>query len=193
MSHRLITLGIESAAAFGVLLSIYIRVSAPDGERAPEAVDRESRFAPPQSMNDQSMVSPMARRLSAPDSTPEEDLVVLSEMFEYYCLGNDGQIPTGTNLEITQAFIRKDSLGLAFIGADHTSISSAGELVDRWGSPYVFHAQSSQRMEVRSAGPDRQMHTMDDFVWPEAGEVDELSCPQFCYETQMCLFTGTDL
>ena len=192
MSHRIITLGLESVAVVGVLLAIYILVSVLDQGRAEMAVTRDSRMDPSR-LNDQSTISPMARRLNAADSTPESDLVVLSEMFEYYCLGNDGQVPTGTNQEITLAFIQKDSLGLSFIGSDHTSISLSGELVDRWGSPYYFHAQSGQQMNIRSSGPDQLLHTTDDLLWPELEDVGDLNCPKFCDETPVCLLAGTGL
>ncbi len=186
------TLGFEFAAVAAVLLAIYILVSVLDQGRAEMAVTRDSRMDPSR-LNDQSTISPMARRLNAADSTPESDLVVLSEMFEYYCLGNDGQVPTGTNQEITQALIRKDCLGLSFIGSDHTSISLSGELVDRGGTPYYFHAQSAQLMEIRSAGPDQLLHTTDDLLWPEPEDVKALDCPGFCDETQSCLLVDTNL
>jgi hypothetical protein len=34
--------------------------------------------------------------------------------------------------------------------------------VDRWGTPLYFHAISRDRLEVRSAGPDKVMWTEDD-------------------------------
>jgi hypothetical protein len=35
-------------------------------------------------------------------------------------------------------------------------------LIDRWGTPYFFHALSGEHMEIHSAGPDRQFHSADD-------------------------------
>ena len=40
-----------------------------------------------------------------------------------------------------------------------------GELCDRWGTPFFFHAESAARMEIRSAGPDRRLWTEDDVVF----------------------------
>jgi hypothetical protein len=34
--------------------------------------------------------------------------------------------------------------------------------VDRWGEPLYFHAISRDRLEIRSAGPDKIMWTPDD-------------------------------
>jgi hypothetical protein len=41
-------------------------------------------------------------------------------------------------------------------------VNAAGELTDRWGTPFFFHQVSKAQMEVRSAGPDRRMWTADD-------------------------------
>jgi hypothetical protein len=39
-----------------------------------------------------------------------------------------------------------------------------GQLVDRWGTPYWFHPNSGNQMEIRSAGPDKNLFTLDDVV-----------------------------
>ena len=39
-----------------------------------------------------------------------------------------------------------------------------GELCDRWGRPFFFHQLSGTKMEIRSAGPARQLWTDDDVV-----------------------------
>ena len=72
--------------------------------------------------------------------------------------------PVGTNAEITRA-LRGDNLKQIKLGVpDGSSLNAEGELVDRWGTPYFFHQLSAQRMEIRSAGPDRQLWTGDDGV-----------------------------
>jgi hypothetical protein len=43
-------------------------------------------------------------------------------------------------------------------------INARGELVDYWGTPFFFHQLSGTEMEIRSAGPDRVMWTVDDLV-----------------------------
>jgi hypothetical protein len=72
--------------------------------------------------------------------------------------------PIGENREITAALTGKNTLGFAFIPPDCPAINAAGELCDRWGTPYFFHQLSGQRMEIHSAGPDRKMWTGDDEV-----------------------------
>jgi|GEM_PF-4886781 len=42
--------------------------------------------------------------------------------------------------------------------------SEHGELLDRFGTPFFFYADSADRMEIRSAGPDKAKYTEDDIV-----------------------------
>jgi hypothetical protein len=43
-------------------------------------------------------------------------------------------------------------------------LNDQGELLDPWGTPYFFHQLSGSQTEVRSAGPDRILYTLDDLV-----------------------------
>ena len=69
---------------------------------------------------------------------------------------------TAEHAEITAALTGDNSLGLRLIPRTHPAINAAGELVDRWGTPFLFHALAGDRMEVRSAGPDKKFGTPDD-------------------------------
>jgi hypothetical protein len=44
-----------------------------------------------------------------------------------------------------------------------------GRIVDRWGSPLIVHPIKNDRLELRSAGPDRQPWTDDDVVVDSTG------------------------
>ena len=58
----------------------------------------------------------------------------------------------------------RNRLGLALLPPDHPAVNPRGELCDRWGRPFFFHQLSGTRLELRSAGPDRQLWTGDDVV-----------------------------
>jgi hypothetical protein len=73
-----------------------------------------------------------------------------------------GGNPVGTNAEITSALFGDNLKQLRQPMPDGSRINGNGELCDPWGSPYFFHQQSAQKMEVRSAGPDLKMWTSDD-------------------------------
>ncbi|MEO7415092.1 MAG: hypothetical protein ABIZ81_17255 [Opitutaceae bacterium] len=72
--------------------------------------------------------------------------------------------PVGSNAEIMRAVMGGNPAGATLGPPAGQSLNSEGELVDRWETPYFFHQLSKTSMEIRSAGPDRQMWTADDLV-----------------------------
>jgi hypothetical protein len=75
-----------------------------------------------------------------------------------------GTNPTGTNAEIMQAIMGGNPRQAMLGPPEGQHLNGAGELVDRWGTPYFFHALSGTSMEIRSAGPDMRMYSNDDIV-----------------------------
>lgn len=73
-----------------------------------------------------------------------------------------GENPIGSNAEITKALLGNNLKQVKFEIPPGSQINGEGELCDRWGTPYFFHQVSGEKMEVRSAGPDRTMWTADD-------------------------------
>jgi hypothetical protein len=106
---------------------------------------------------------PIAARLNAADSTIQRDLEILDQVLEAWRTNfpREGN-PVGENRDITLALTGTNRIGFALIPPRHPSINSAGELCDRWGTPFRFHQLSGERMEIRSAGPDRRFATPDD-------------------------------
>ncbi|MFM9081439.1 MAG: hypothetical protein ACKOTE_15145 [Opitutaceae bacterium] len=114
---------------------------------------------------------PIAARLNAADSNIQRDLEIVSQVFEAWRTNfpREGN-PVGENAEITRALTGANRLEFALIPPKHPSINSAGELCDRWGTPFRFHQISGEEMEIRSAGPDRRFANEDDALWiPGAG------------------------
>ena len=75
-----------------------------------------------------------------------------------------GENPIGTNAEIMRALMGGNPRQATLGPPEGESLNDKGELVDPWGTPYFFHQLSRDRMEVRSAGPDKVMGTADDVV-----------------------------
>ncbi len=73
-----------------------------------------------------------------------------------------GGNPVGTNAEITKTLLGDNLKQIKIPVPPGSQLNGQGELCDRWGTPYFFHQLSATRMEIRSAGPDRQMWTPDD-------------------------------
>jgi hypothetical protein len=107
--------------------------------------------------------SPIAEKLNAPGGTIRRDLEMLNEVFAAWQTNfpHDGN-PVGENAEITAALTGRNKLHFAFISPQNPAINARGELCDRWGTPFFFHALSGTHMEIRSAGPDKKMWTDDD-------------------------------
>lgn len=73
-----------------------------------------------------------------------------------------GENPVGTNAEIMQQMMGGNSHQATLGPPEGIPLNARGELVDPWGTPYFFHQLSRDKMEVRSAGPDKVMWTADD-------------------------------
>jgi hypothetical protein len=114
--------------------------------------------------------SALAAELNAPDGTIERDLLVVDSVLEAFRTNFPGVgNPVGENNEITAVLTGRNRFGLELIPRGHPAINDRGELVDRWGTPLFFHQLSGDVMEIRSAGPDKAMHTEDDAVLAEGG------------------------
>lgn len=73
-----------------------------------------------------------------------------------------GENPIGSNAEITSALLGNNLKQIKLELPAGSSLNGNQEMCDRWGTPYFFHQISATEMEIRSAGPDRQMWTGDD-------------------------------
>lgn len=105
-----------------------------------------------------------ADSLHSEEHGAQEDLQIVADFLETYARATGGQ-PIGDNADITAALT-----GTQFPGQkgrvfpqQHRTVKN-GQLVDRWGEPLWFHPNSGNSMEIRSAGPDRQMFTQDDVI-----------------------------
>ncbi|HXQ81869.1 MAG TPA: hypothetical protein VN775_11180 [Opitutaceae bacterium] len=108
--------------------------------------------------------SHLADGLNAPGGNVRSDMRLVDQIFAAYRGALRSGNPTGENAEITAVLAGRNRLGFAFIPPDNPAINPKGELCDRWGTPYFFHQLSGERMEIRSAGPDRKLWTADDEV-----------------------------
>lgn len=112
---------------------------------------------------------PIVEPLNRPDSTITRDLETVALVLDAWRTNFPGQgNPFGENAEITAALAGANGLGLVLIPRQHPALNAAGELCDRWGTPFRFHQISGQHMEIRSAGPDQRFATADDAVWNPA-------------------------
>lgn len=150
-------------AAIAVLVWLFLRpaptpASAPPPAPKSKIQDRESKIE-----TSPREVSTLADALNSSATTVADDLRLIALVLENFRsnfprTGN----PFGLNSEITAALTGQNPLRLALIPPDHSAINKSGELCDRWGTPFFFHAESATRMTITSAGPDKKLHTPDD-------------------------------
>lgn len=99
-----------------------------------------------------------------PAAKPEDDLTAMSHAFDNFSLLVKGPdpLPLGANEDIADALRGKNKAHLRFLPDDSPVFDKQGRIIDRWGTPLYFHAESHDRLDIRSAGPDKQMWTADD-------------------------------
>jgi hypothetical protein len=109
--------------------------------------------------------SPLADELHAERFDAAHDLVVLRGLIGQLTttLRPAERPPLGDNADISAALTGKNRRRVVFVPAGHPAIRG-GLLVDRWGTPYHFHARAADAIDTRSAGPDRVLFTGDDIV-----------------------------
>lgn len=105
----------------------------------------------------------LAERLNHPEHTLREDVAVVGSMVAAFrSIFRDVGNPVGDNHDITAALQGRNPSGVIFLKPDHPAVGPDGQLRDRFGTPFHFHAESGTRMVVRSAGPDGRLYTPDD-------------------------------
>lgn len=105
----------------------------------------------------------LADALNQPGGTLQSDVVIVGSLLTAYRSFYPGQgNPVGDNREITATLLGRNPNGIILLPSGHPAVNAQGELCDRWGTPFHFHAESGVKMEVRSAGPDRRFWTPDD-------------------------------
>jgi hypothetical protein len=106
---------------------------------------------------------PLPAPVPAERAATEQDLLRVQLMLRQF---RDvlGENPIGTNAEIMSAVGGQNRQQARLGVPEGMVLNEHGELLDRWGTPYFFHALAKDEMEVRSAGPDRTLWTGDDVV-----------------------------
>ena len=109
--------------------------------------------------------SPLADSLNSPATTPADDLRTVSRLLSLYRERFDAYPAFGDNAQLVNALSGANPHRIPLLARDAPAVSAAtGELLDRWGTPYLFHAISRDALEIRSPGPDRAPYTADDVV-----------------------------
>jgi hypothetical protein len=138
--------------------------AAPDPASAPAAPPPADTPPPAASVPAPAAPAPLPPRLSPAEVQRVRDAIGnLEFVFRDHAAALGGN-PVGTNAEITAALRGDNAKQLKLEIPEGSTVNDRGELCDPWGTPWFFHQLSGTRMEIRSAGPDRVLHSDDDFV-----------------------------
>ena len=101
-----------------------------------------------------------------------EDLQQIHALLQSYqtLVKAENALPFASNFDIAAALRGENIHRTAFLPEQHIAFNTQGELQDRWGTTLFFHIQSETQIEIRSAGPDRQMWTADDLQRNASGD-----------------------
>lgn len=100
--------------------------------------------------------------ITQPGQSEQERIQYVEKVLYLYRQALGGN-PSGHNELVVNALLGENEKGAALLPKDCPAIQG-GELVDEWGTPYWFHSVTAKDMEVRSAGPDKELFTADDVV-----------------------------
>lgn len=95
------------------------------------------------------------------DTPPERELEIIQDLLSLQ-FRSGGDTSLGDNSDITKALVGNSEKGV-WLPSQSARIKD-GQLQDRWGTAYWFHPNSPGQIEIRSAGPDRELFTQDDII-----------------------------
>lgn len=113
----------------------------------------------------QPLIGPtILKHYAEPAAKPEDDLSAMSHALDNFSLLVKGPdpLPLGANEDIADALRGRNKARLRFLPDDSPVFDRQGRIIDRWGAPLYFHAESRARLDIRSSGPDGRMWTADD-------------------------------
>jgi type II secretory pathway pseudopilin PulG len=75
-----------------------------------------------------------------------------------------GELPDGTPAEVAAALLGENSGRQVFLQVTTEGTNALGQLVDPWGTAWEIWQVSEDRLEARSAGPNRRYGDHDDLI-----------------------------
>jgi hypothetical protein len=119
---------------------------------------------PPQGKTGPLIGEAILKDYAQPSLPPENDLDLMAQLMNNFTLlvKSAAARPLSANEDWAAALCGRNPAQERFLPDHHPALNSRGQLVDRWGTPLFFHALGNGQFEIRSAGPDRKLWTLDD-------------------------------
>jgi hypothetical protein len=156
----LLLAGVAAVVAVVVFVVLPSRNEAPPSAVAPPVAKPKAPVVELGPITVHQSASDLASQLTREGMNTEDRIQALNQVLYVYRQGFGGN-PTGQNEDIVAAILGENEKRTALLPKDCPAIQD-GKLVDEWGTPYWFHPITAKVMEIRSAGPDRDLFTNDD-------------------------------
>jgi hypothetical protein len=142
------------------------KIPSPETPASRSAVATNSTEAMPALTKNTSVISgssqaSASRSRPEPQSPAKIEADALALNIRHYSQRFGGN-PVGSNAEIVREMTGGNLKGATYLPTELKRLNDNGELIDAWGTPYFFHQNAANYMEVRSAGPDKKLWTTDD-------------------------------
>lgn len=115
----------------------------------------------PQNEGVDPMINSLHQEMIQSETPPEREIEILQELIALNQRAQPGST-LGDNGDITLALVGNSAQG-AWLPRQSPRIRD-GQLLDRWGTPYWFHPNAANQIEIRSAGPDKNLFSSDDII-----------------------------
>jgi hypothetical protein len=138
--------------------------SKPKGTRSTNAAPAKSVVPAP--VMEETPGDKMLESYASTETTPKEDLQWVQRLLNnaLIVVKRADTRHYATNEDLAN-FLRGANPDQQVIVSSNSPIfGTDGRVVDRWGSPLIVHPIKSDRLELRSAGPDRKPWTDDDII-----------------------------
>ncbi len=103
--------------------------------------------------------------------SPQNDITLMARAISNFLIIDKQATarPLSANEEWSAALRGSRSGGGPWFSEKSPAFDSSQRLIDRWGTPLIFHALGSKQWELRSAGPDRKAWSEDDLIGKFSG------------------------
>lgn len=176
MSRKILSL--FGAVAFIALLSWLVfyprqEVAAPPSANPSEeiippgiVVTESNAVVPPPPASGNAPGDRMLGEYGNPNLPPRTDLAALANAITNFLIIDKQATsrPLSANEEWSAALRGVRQGTEPWISKNSPAFDSTSRLIDRWGTPLIFHALGGKQWEIRSAGPDRKPWSDDDLV-----------------------------
>jgi hypothetical protein len=99
------------------------------------------------------------------ESKPEDELRAVYSLLSIYQRAYNSLPVAENNAQVVNALAGNNPDRIAFIERTNSALNANGEIVDRWGQPYVFIFLSRTDVEIISTGPSHELGAPDNIVF----------------------------